>query len=88
MPGPQVPRAWTRQALPHRRLAHMIYLRTRRRLFESSAPRPVKLHLLTGGRMQRSKWETPKLVRKPIGTTAAGLGGDVDGIGGEFRISS
>jgi hypothetical protein len=38
--------------------------------------------------MQRSKWETPKLVRKPIGTTAAGLGGDMDGIGGEFRISS
>ena len=34
--------------------------------------------------MERTKWVTPRLVKKAISDTAAGFGGNADGIGGEF----
>jgi hypothetical protein len=36
--------------------------------------------------MQRTKWVSPTLVRKPVSETAQGMGSNVDGIGGEFPI--
>ena len=38
--------------------------------------------------MERTKWTTPVLVRKPVSETAGGMGSNQDSIGGEMPLTS